>query len=643
MNNTNRKTFNTVIPNFITFKTLRDITNSEWDLESPFSEKLFNFLRNNFKYRILKNSDVSLISGNFETFWNDNLQTYTLFIVISKMSLEQLNSLSNDQKLYIFDKTNDEILGKDKFRQSQTDGSAIVITPENFKAIRSFTPNLLTSILNNFKRLVLSGDLNLYKQTIAPILNSDEIENVSNVEGLTVSNALNYLLANKDWDYNARNNKIINVANPTNDQDVLTKAYFDWNTLALRQQVVNLDTNGEVINQDFKPDETPQALATQKQVKENGGKIGPIGPKGDKGDTGPIGPKGDKGDKGDAGIKEYTNTNFQSFTSEIYVGDIDDALRPITGWNEKLKNKDLFYAQSNGALVIDETYRQKISTDGIDKYIRIDFSCSGFTARTGDFSAEITTSGNFDFDGETFLIKKGTDTTSNSYLGTKTNEIYSLVFKIPHTIASGDLMFIELKSSNCGVADMHPPYHLRFTELGNEGSKGEVGPKGDKGDDGAKGDKGDTGPIGPKGDKGDKGDTPAPPVRVAMFYDVDFTLTNNAYKNCLIIPLGNINDFKNIAYSLTSSNTNYSMNFSTIQFFSNETRSLIKYQRFSDDFNKLTIMSIQPNNNNIEITNKTGSSITYTLTVTGEAINPTKTKYLTIKQIKEIKNEKITR
>ncbi len=219
-----------------------------------------------------------------------------------------------------------------------------------------------------------------------------------------------------------------------------------------------------------------------------------------------------------ADLPSYDNNNYQKFTSDTYAGDIDNTLRTIEGWAEKLKNKDLFYSQSNGAFVIDETYRQEISDSGKDRYVRMDFSCGGFKARTGVYTAQVTTSGNFDFDGEIFLVKKGGDTSSNSYLGTSTNEIYSLVFRIPHTIASGDLMFIEIKSLNCGIADMRPPYHLSFTELGTKvikGSKGTDGTdgidgadgaKGDKGDQGIQGVKGDKGDTGPKGDKGDKGE-----------------------------------------------------------------------------------------------------------------------------------------
>ncbi len=42
-------------------------------------------------------------------------------------------------------------------------------------------------------------------------------------------------------------------------------------------------------------------------------------------------------------------------------------------------------------------------------------------------------------------------------------------------------MFIEIKSGNCGIADMRPPYHLSFTGLGTKALKGAKGDKGDKG------------------------------------------------------------------------------------------------------------------------------------------------------------------
>ncbi len=103
---------------------------------------------------------------------------------------------------------------------------------------------------------------------------SDNIKNDSTkAPGDNVTKALDSLYDDiaAGWNYDAEGNKIINVKDPTDNQDVVTKAYFDWNTLMLRKQVVNLDENGEVIEDIFHPDTNPQALATQKQVKENGG------------------------------------------------------------------------------------------------------------------------------------------------------------------------------------------------------------------------------------------------------------------------------------------------------------------------------------------------------------------------------------
>ncbi len=217
-------------------------------------------------------------------------------------------------------------------------------------------------------------------------------------------------------------------------------------------------------------------------------------------------------------LEGFVNQNFQTLASDTYPGDIDNVLRTITGWTTKLSNKILFKTQSNGALVLDETYRQEIADSGKDRTVRIDFSCSGFTARTGDYIAKVTTSGAFDFAGNKFLIKKGIDTTSNSYLGSLNQENHSLIFKIPHTIASGDLLFIEIESANCGIADMRAPYNLIFSEMGNAGVQGA---------------------------KGDPGDTPTAPVRVEIVRETH-TLTNNQNQKINFLTTEPFKDFKNI-------------------------------------------------------------------------------------------------
>ncbi len=292
-------------------------------------------------------------------------------------------------------------------------------------------------------------------------------------------------------------------------------------------------------------------------------------------------------------LEGFVNQNFQTLASDTYPGDIDNVLRTITGWTTKLSNKILFKTQSNGALVLDETYRQEIADSGKDRTVRIDLSCSGFTARAGDYIAKITTSGAFDFAGNKFLINKGIDSTSNSYLGSLNQENHSLIFKIPHTIASGDLLFIEIESANCGIADMRPPYNLIFTEMGNAGVQG------------AKGDPGDPGGV---------------VVRETM-YNEKQTLNNNQTKTYNMTVSGINSDFKNIQFYIKCTITTSNFYYNIIEFIDNE--ELYYRKENITDPTYYSLMLINPTTSNIMIQNKQGTSGNFTLIITGERISTT--------------------
>ncbi len=819
-----QKTFKEVIPTFGSLVTLRTLVDGNWDITTPSSELLYNFLRNNFQYRLLKNVDTHLIGANIETFWDDNLQTFILYTAISKMSLEELNTLSNEQKLYIFDKTTSQT-EIEKFQATGNENSRLRITPEDYKNLRSFTPNLLTGLINNFKRIVLSGDLNLYDTGAVGIIGSDEVINDSIlVPGVNVTEALDYLFNNKgtDWDYNANNNPIINLSDGVNPQDAVTKKQLDekpskWNFDAEGNKIINLGTPTEYtdaatkeyvddntsgkpitvkdfnevkISKDiktvnatlttnlgwnsvllgtkdelFKFNESgtnyitdkvriklynfsannatrvndtdsiivevfpKEFLTTEKDlygdylVRDRGtdegayqynirfgfsvvgdgvhinffvsgvsagsayintmdidltalklkgslGIKGDTGSRGVKGDTGQQGVqgiqgatgnqgiqgiKGDKGDKGDKGNpgtpghKEYVPTNFQRFKSTTYpAGRTDNSWSTINGWVESsVKSKTIFTTQTNGAFVIDETYRQEINDSAVDRFIKVEFKYDGFIDYRANYTARFDVAGAYDFGGDKNILNR-TQAGGTDYLAAATGSVHSTIFRIPHGIGAGDLMWLEIKVQDVSVADMRTPYFISFTELGSEGAQGNDGVKGDKGDpgvDGIQGERGEQGIQGIQGEQGEKGDTGdkgdkgdpgsgIPPVRVGMFYDPNFTLANNASRTSLIIPLGNINDFKNIAVSLVSSLPNYSTNFSIIQIFDNETI-INKQQILISDFDKYIDIWVYANDNRIRIVNYSGQTLTFTLTVTGEQINPTKTKYLTIEEIKK--------
>ncbi len=71
------------------------------------------------------------------------------------------------------------------------------------------------------------------------------------------------------WDYDAKDNKIINAENPTDPQDVSTKGYTDGKITPLTNKTQNLDARGRVVSTQYDPIRTPQAIATQKNIKDN--------------------------------------------------------------------------------------------------------------------------------------------------------------------------------------------------------------------------------------------------------------------------------------------------------------------------------------------------------------------------------------
>lgn len=176
-------------------------------------------------------------------------------------------------------------------------------------------------------------------------------------------------------------------------------------------------------------------------------------------------------------------------------------------------------------------------------------------------------------------------------------------------------MFIELKSSNCGIADVRPPYHLSFTELGNQGNKG------------AKGDPGDPGGAG---------------VRETM-YDESTTLNNNQSFNFNILGDGNNNSYKNIQITLTDSGDDWGL----VKFINNlNDQPSIRFRTIQfaqvpviDQYVVLELISVL---NFIKVSNFTNKTETFTLKVTGEKIPAPRKKEKTngknTKQVKTIEN-----
>ncbi len=601
------------------------------------------------------------------------------------------------------------------------------------------------------------------------------------------------------WDYDAENNKIINLGEPTNQTDASTKDYVDLKIAPLSKKVQNLGSNGEVLSLDFNPYKTPQAIATQKQVKENGGKIDlgsletnyqnnlslanqntqldnleigeriiyrdysnkslavqhliinntqkdiPIpnlntwvneydftvaindkyiikqlfyfkllftstnkkfrvasaihnattgvilgtqeqdfdfskytndeikdqvfnwfketivdletgytyvfrmtlqGLDNTEGTFSPVvytsaphvydltkksyleilklSLKG-----GGSYLPTYKNQNFQSLVSTTETPPDDNYERTVKGWrNNPISSKTMFTVQTNGGIVIDETYRQEIATSKTDRKIRVDFGADGFINSDGEYYAKFDVSGAFDFGGNKYVLYSNKETGTTGYNGRNLHQTGTAFFTIPHDIAAGGLLFVLIKVIRAATGDISQPYNLTFTEMGNTGTKGTEGRKGDTGDQGPKGDKGDIGPIGPQGPKGDPA---TPPIRTTIINN-NQNIGNNS--SVIYTTLNNVllHDYKNIEIKVSSTGVRTYLKY--LNTYDPSTDNYIFYI-LNDPITSKDYYKIEINNNFIEIFNNTGGRKFFNAIITGERITTRENK---IKR--ELKNVK---
>ncbi len=365
------------------------------------------------------------------------------------------------------------------------------------------------------------------------------------------------------WNYDAEGNKIINVADPTENQDTVTKAYFEWNTQELREQVDNLDTNGEIVDDTYDPVLHPKRFVSQRVLKD------------------------------ELPIESYKSQNFQQFKSNSYPsGRLDDTWNTINGWVESsVKSKTIFTTQSNGAFVIDEEYRKEIATSGKDRLIKVEFKFDGFITYKPNYIARFDVAGAYDFGGDKNIVNR-TQTGGSSYLAAASHSVHSTVFRIPHGISTGDLMWLEIKTADISQADMRNPYFISFTELGNSGTKGE---------------------------KGDPGTST--PVREVMYNETQ-EINNNGNKNFNILPTGVNKDFKNIKVIIDTKNQDLNINYFIYDLKDSPTFNISKYNPPAPTYN--ISLGINPTANYVRIYNSSGSNRDFTLYITGERITTTR-------------------
>ncbi len=313
-------------------------------------------------------------------------------------------------------------------------------------------------------------------------------------------------------------------------------------------------------------------------------------------------------EKGASGkLPVYKNQNFQNIVSRTTPARDDNYERTVKGWaNNPISTKKMFDIQTNGGLVINEDYRQEIATSGKDRLIRADFTTDGFINSDGDYYAKFDVSGAFNFNNNRYLLYSNLETTTSGYLGRNIHQTGTTFFTIPHGISAGDLLFLLIKVLRTPTGEIANPYHLTFTEMGNEGIKGERGARGQQG---AKGDPGTPGGGGARVELYNKAIDPTISLKRTIIGD---TIDLKLYKNLQFYFIdnsnfGNYNIFIERLNDLIGYGTKNYIDFPFLQ--QNPTATYLN-GRF--DFDRTS--------KELRIFNPTNTTITGNIIITGELI-----------------------
>ncbi len=189
-----------------------------------------------------------------------------------------------------------------------------------------------------------------------------------------------------------------------------------------------------------------------------------------------AGSQGIKGDKGDTPTLEFNNTSFQQFTSTTYPTQSNTDERAIDVWTASVNNNKEMFSNAGAQFVITEAYRKEIKASNKERYIRIDFSSTGYVPYTGEYYVKVYSPSKFDFGGNDFIINVGGSSAAGDYRGRNTGTIGSLVVRIPTDIEVGADFTFNIKSiKSLSGEDINPPYRVMISEMGSFGSKGEKG------------------------------------------------------------------------------------------------------------------------------------------------------------------------
>ncbi len=516
--------------------------------------------------------------GDFETFWNDNLQTYYFYFQISTSTLEDLNKLSNDQKIFLFDKALGDPSIADVFKSAETKNTSLNISPEQFKIIRNDSNNLLSTISNNFKTLILSGDVKLYDESPEEFLNTDQIIRSSTVYpvGELLTDILNNIYSKTLSNTNLSNQALTKSTTAINDssQAILTANQALTKSSINGVKLTNIDDDGNLIDDDYDPDTTPKKPASQKNIKDNQTVGFPISVK-----------------------------DFNGIKALKEIKTINATLNTNVGWNTVLlgTKEELFKFNESGTDYITDKVRVKLynySANNATRYNNADSIIVEISPK------EFLTTEKVQY-GDYFVRDRGAD-----------EGAYQYDIRFGFSVV-GDGLHMNFLVSGVSSGDAYiNTLDIDLSVLKLNGTVGLQGPRG------AKGQKGEQGPIGPKGD-------PAPADARVLLCDETINIPSRGSGYFQMKESAIIQDFKNIEIFLTPPLTpTYAISkfISDTSIYQNQDLFLYSFKSFFFDLDPTEYSFLEFNFQNfwMYVYNETNNDLDYTLKITGERITTTK-------------------
>ncbi len=440
--------------------------NKQWELAFD------NDFQNITAKDLLKNGNINT-NSNTRTLDNLNNQSDNPSEPITtpdKFNLEYITSQIQDK---LSENITDE--GSNLQVSQLTNMSKWVNTQIRITGLRKFTEEF-GSLFNGF------FNLEEYNSYDGDKIDTDDVYNTSSVQGITTTEALNYLLTHGSGGAN-------NFAGLTNDttvvgangKDVINTLHTNIETIKTGE-LSNIETDGTVKDTVYNPTSNPDAFATQEMVKNNSSKEWDYDARGNK-----IINVAEPQNDNDAATKEY----------------VDEQLRPSTG---KQPIKDLFEIEADltgtapfSALTKKGTIVKYVATGtNIDTFTKdsIDYNTDaiklkvynivsyGYSTTTSDNTVEVifpigeigsdTDGGNKHF--KTFSIKTKS-ATGNFFYAKQGFNVYR---NSSNEIVLQTVAYATSESQGSHIKSMD----IDYTQIKYKGNIGVVGAKGDKGDPG---------------------------------------------------------------------------------------------------------------------------------------------------------------